>query len=284
MNKKPAKEKKKSEKKEEKAAKKPAAPPKAFSAVESHRAAELREDEDQAVSPLWLITFTDTMALMLTFFVLLYAMSVPEEEKWVDVTAALNTEFNKFFSQKFEAGPEDSINISKLNMREALSLDYLRNLIVELIQEEKGLDNVIVLKRRDNLVLSLPQDLLFESGQAEVNERGIKALFALGGVLSRIKNRIEVMGHADPRPIQGSGGAYPSNWELSLARAAAVAAVLENVGYRRPVVVRGVSSARYEDLPESISEEERLDLSRRVDIVIMKDDGSGQIMLDFGPL
>ena len=56
-----------------------------------------KEQEDEA--PLWLITFTDIMALMLTFFVLLYSMSIPEVKKWEELTSSINKGFSKFYSR-----------------------------------------------------------------------------------------------------------------------------------------------------------------------------------------
>ena len=88
------------------------------------------------------------------------------------------------------------------------------------------------------------------------------------------------MGHTDPRPI--TSDRFASNWELSLSRAANIAAVLENVGYDRPVTVRGYASARFDDISETVPISERLDLSRRVDIVIMEDDGRKMKLFDIG--
>jgi chemotaxis protein MotB len=85
---------------------------------------------------------------------------------------------------------------------------------------------------------------------------------------------MELVGHADPRPVEAvKGSLYESNWDLSLARAVAVAAALDKVGYNQPVAVRGASSGRYEDLQGIVDEKQRLDLSRRVDIDIMNHDG-----------
>ena len=67
-----------------------------------------------------------------------------------------------------------------------------------------------------------------------------------------------------------------------MARAASVAAVLETVGYTKPVKIRGHASARYYDLPLTLSEESRLDMSRRVDIVVMEDDGDRLRIFDLG--
>ena len=132
---------------------------------------------------------------------------------------------------------------------------------------------LVIIQQPKRLVLSLPSDILFESGQAEIGVDGQRAIFALGNILSRIKNRIEVIGHSDPQPIVNAGGPFSSNWALSLSRALSVASSLNAAGYKRPVIVRGLASARYDELSESLPEEQRLDLSRRVDLVIMKDDG-----------
>ncbi len=224
--------------------------------------------------PLWLVTFTDIMALMLTFFVLLYSMSVPLEEKWEELTTGLSKGVSQSQGPKYSRGAQDAIDISRLSQSRALNLNYLESLVTELIADNERLENIVIIPQKQRLIISLPSELLFESGQSEVGAEGKRALFALGGPLSRIRNRIEIIGHADPRPVENEGGSFSSNWELSLARAAQVAAVLRDVGYERGAVVRGLSSARYDQLSEDMPQEERLNLSRRVDIVIMQDDGT----------
>ena len=90
-------------------------------------------------------------------------------------------------------------------------------------------------------------------------------MFNFGGVLRNIGNQIGINGHTDPSPPKGQG--YDSNWELSIARAAAVANALRRSGYADDIVAFGYASSRFEELPE-IAEAERLALARRVDIVI----------------
>ncbi len=223
--------------------------------------------------PLWLITFTDVMALMLTFFVLLYSMSVPQEDKWNEISDALTTKLNRFEGASFNSGSQDVINIDRVDQSRALDLGYLKALVTSALKR-KGIKDVFVFQNADRLIVSLPSDLLFKTGRADIQLGGKKVLFVLGGVLSRVKNRIEIAGHADPRPFQGqNNGPYFTNWELSLARSASVAAVLSDVGYRREITIRGLSSARFEELPEDMDIDLRYDLSRRVDIVLMNDDG-----------
>jgi len=226
-------------------------------------------------SHLWLLSFTDVMALMLTFFVLLFAMSKPRTQDWSDVTSSLHQELNRFYGALGNKGPEDTISLGKINFNRALDINYLRVVIESMVKEDRALDAVTFTVQPDRLILSLPQDFLFDTGKTNIKESGSRAIYALGGTLSRIKNRIEIIGHADPRPVQGSAGPYDNNWELSLARAASVAGLLESVGYKRDIAIRGLSSGRYQDLAGIVKNEaERLGISRRVDIVILDNDGS----------
>ena len=231
------------------------------------------ENDDSAKVPLWLITFTDVMALMLTFFVLLHSMSFTQEEKWEEMSKGLTKKFNAFDAAEYNSGTQDVISLDKIDTMSALNVGYIKVLINRLLVH-KDIKDILLIENGKRLVLSLPSDLLFKSGQVEIGEDGKKALFDLGGILARLKNRIEIVGHSDPRPITNpDAAAYKTNWQLSLARAAEVARVFKDVGYKRDIIVRGVSSARYDELPEQLSEEERYGLSRRVDIVITNDGG-----------
>lgn len=235
------------------------------------------EEEEQV--PLWLVTFGDCIALMLTFFVLLYAMSTPSQEEWERMTASMTQEFGEYFTKKWNAGFQDTINIDVIDNAQALNLNYVRALIAELMKRDERLSDLYITQQKERLIVSLPSDLLFDTGDAEIQRAGKRAVFVLGDVLSRMKNKIEVVGHADPRAVSGQ---YQSNWHLSLARAASVAAVLQDVGYRRDIKIRGLSDALYAELPEDLEAEKRLQLSRRVDIVIMRGDGRlrQRLMLD----
>lgn len=223
--------------------------------------------------PLWLITFTDVMALMLTFFVLLYSMSSPTEESWEEMSKGLSQKLNAFNAADYRAGTQDVISLDKINTSRALNVGYVKVVLGRLLAR-KELEDVMLIENEKRLVLSLPSDLLFQSGQVEVGNEGRQALFELGGVLTRVRNRIEIVGHSDPRPMTNpERSVYKTNWQLSLARASEVARVLKDVGYDRDITVRGLSSARYDELPEQIPQDEKYALSRRVDIVIMNDGG-----------
>ncbi len=241
--------------------------------VVARRSFSRRSGDTPKGSAIWLVSFTDVMALMLTFFVMLFAMSEPEKEQWSDIMLSLQSELNSNYGPAFNQGANETINLSKINLDRALDIGYLNLLIKGIVEENEILNEAVISQAEDHLVISLPDSLLFNSGQAEPVDGGLRALYALGGALTRIKNKIEIVGHADPRPIGERNENFSNNWELSLARALNVASVMENVGYDKEITVRGLSDGRYKDIVSNIPEEQKLNLSRRVDIVVMNHDG-----------
>ena len=90
------------------------------------------ENDDSARAPLWLITFTDVMALMLTFFVLLYSMSSPQEEKWEEMSKGLTKKLNVFNAADYKSGKQDVISLDKIDTMNALNVGYIKVLISRL--------------------------------------------------------------------------------------------------------------------------------------------------------
>lgn len=83
--------------------------------------------------------------------------------------------------------------------------------------------------RSGRMVLVLPNDVLFDSGKAEVKQHGKETLSAVAEVLATLdERRFQVAGHTDDQPIRYSG--FASNWELSTARALAVVNLLMKFG------------------------------------------------------
>jgi flagellar motor protein MotB len=120
---------------------------------------------------------------------------------------------------------------------------------------------------------------LFEQGRADLTPEGRKAVQALAAVLKHIKNGIEIVGHADPvQPREN----VSKNWELSLSRALAVSGILSTEGYTRSLPIKGYGSSLYASLPESLPEDRRQAISRRVDIIINHHNGTAQQRFGIG--
>ena len=211
----------------------------------------------------WMVVFTDLVALMLTFFVLLFSMSSVQVDRWQEMVDALSRTLNPA-RQQVEPAPVAQYNIATLSLRRAVNLDYLGAVLGDLVRQDEVLVHSRILSLEDRLIVALTGDLVFDPGEAGLSERGRQALFVLGGVLRNVGNQIGVNGHTDSTP---PGGAYGSNWELSLARAVTVANALKRSGYADDIIAYGYADSRLSQLAD-MPAGQRSSLARRVDIVI----------------
>lgn len=217
----------------------------------------------------WLVSFTDLVCLMLTFFVMLYAMSDPADPRYRALAGGLHGD--RAVRADGQAAPQAAFNVDGLNREKAIDLGYLGRVFETQMADHPELAQVLITRRDGRLVLALPADLLFAPGDAALSPAGRKALFVLGGVAGNIGNALEVVGHTDPRP---AGSRWPSNWELSLARAQAVADALHGAGYLRAITVRGQADAQFPETAPFLPVAERMRLARRVDVIVAEHGGA----------
>ena len=112
-------------------------------------------------------------------------------------------------------------------------LDALRSTQDELVaglKQEIADRQVQVERVRNQLRVEMVDEILFDSGEAVVKPAGVEVLRRIGAVLKKTENRsIEVQGHTDNVPIAGAlAKKFPTNWELSAARATNVARLLQD--------------------------------------------------------
>ncbi len=119
---------------------------------------------------------------------------------------------------------------------------------------------------RGRMVIQLPQDVLFPSGSATLSSDGRQAISQVGTVLSELADRtFQVEGHTDDVPI--STAQFPSNWELSSARALSVVRVLIQAGVA-PERLSGAGYGEYQPVASNDTPEGRR-LNRRIEIVML---------------
>ena len=215
----------------------------------------------------WLLTFTDLVALMLTFFVMLFAMSKVEHRRWQNLSDALSDNLTAVHGPAAEL-PDEQLDIENVEAFTATDLDYLAALLKGNLASDPLLEGAVLWRLQDRIVIALPGELLFPVGATELAPPGRAALAALGGLLRHVTNRLEVTAYADPRP---PGGGFASNWELSLARALGVARLLVQAGAQGPIVARGLGDSRFAALSPRLGAERRLALGRRIELVVRSD-------------
>lgn len=197
--------------------------------------AEVAAAARRTASPAWMVTFTDLVALMLTFFVLLFSMSTVERYKWQNLVRSLAGDMDSI--QTLDgAKPAVEFQIDQIRPAPGADLDYLTPLVEQLLASEPALAAGTLRRDPGQAVLSLPADALFDGADRHLAGRADAAVYAIGRMIQTLDNRVEVHGHAgagsgeDPE-IQG--------WELSLARASALAAALAEFGHQGRITARG---------------------------------------------
>ncbi|NOY52949.1 MAG: OmpA family protein [Deltaproteobacteria bacterium] len=169
--------------------------------------------------PGWLATFSDMMTLLLTFFVLLLSMSSMDQQRIKEAIGSLQGSLGVL-----QGGTKTEINVRELipsleivevARRKLIAQNFneVRKWLTKLKMEEKVRAGLT----KDGIRLHIDSRLLFRVGGAEINPEAIPVLDKIAEVLRSNRAVVQIEGHTDNVPIHTAR--YPSNWELSTARA-----------------------------------------------------------------
>jgi len=185
-----------------------------LAALRKAMAAERREE-----NPIWLTIFADMSTNLTLFFLLLFSMSRLDVCEQVRVTAGLENEFQSE-DQKMERRMEEAL----ARQREGTAIEELERRVLQ--DDLVGEASCVVQPETVRLTLNLP--VLFASGSAEINPAVREILESLAASIAKFPNDVIVEGHTDDVPIKSAR--YPSNWELSIARAVSVIDAFTQLG------------------------------------------------------
>ena len=222
--------------------------------------ARRHKHEEHANHEAWAIPYGDLITLLLAFFVVMYAMSSVNEGKYRVLSDSLVAAFNgapktmepiQVGQKQSGPGAELAINVMRppiesqprhsiapMGMAQvsmpsdaAGQREELAGVANEVEQSMSDLiDRELVTVRRHGkwVEVEIKTDILFPSGVATLSPPAEQVLQQLAATLMPFPNAIRVEGHTDNRPISTS--AFPSNWELSAARAASVVHLFTRAG------------------------------------------------------
>lgn len=195
----------------------------------------------------WLVSYADFITLLFAFFVVMYSISSVNEGKYKVLSETLEGVFNapRRSPQPVEVGKpgegEEKAADTEIPRVEPFSdpekagrsevdgggSEILKSIADQFYQELTPLleDGRVSINENDQFVeISLRNSLLFSSGDAVPIDTAFPLIEGIAEILARYPNAIMIEGFTDNVPIRSS--LYPSNWELSTARAAAVARML----------------------------------------------------------
>lgn len=185
---------------------------------------------------VWIVTFADLAALLLSFFVMLFAMTGVSPDLWRSTVQSLTLTFQTS-PEPNEAVPAAHRNSRLTEPGPQADLAYLGTVLEASVRDDPALAEVRIVPQADTLRLVLAPRPLFETGSVELLPAAGRAIAAIAGRLRNIGNPLAVMAYADAD--DASGSSYESGWEVSVARAMAVADALNGAGYDRPIVAIG---------------------------------------------
>jgi len=229
----------------------------------------------------WMITFSDMVSLLLTFFVMLLAMSSLDNER-------LKKSFKFFLGalgplEKGAMGPitppeiiEDTVIMPQFYqaiqevMGNKKGIEFIRSVRPGSDRELDDLAGLDVTAQERGITVRIPSTAVFEPGSVELQATVRDYVVRLCRVLRGASFPIRVEGHTDNLPIRTAK--YPSNWDLSMARALGVVKVMQWQGGIEPERLAAVSYGGSRPFVPNDTAAQRAK-NRRIEILILREKG-----------
>ncbi|MBZ4645868.1 MAG: chemotaxis protein MotB [Petroclostridium sp.] len=243
-------------------------------------------EEVKKGAPEWMNTYGDMVTLLLTFFIMLFAMSTIDVQKFEQIIHSIQGSLgvnyggtsvskDKLATEGQEDYPDLQDFVKNINspggmsevLKEAQDMEKIYFQVKAYIDKNNLGDSVEITRDKPGLLIRFKDNVLFDSGKADLKEDSKKILKYIAGMLNEFTQDIRVEGHTDNVPIHTPQ--FPSNWELSTQRAVNVLKYfIEENGFN-PVRLSAVGYGEYHPVADNSTEAGRRQ-NRRVDIVILK--------------
>lgn len=257
--------------------------------------ARKKKPEKHANHERWLVSYADFITLLFAVFVTLFAMSQTDKRKVEEVIASFRESFGYAKSSpSSNVNLLDSTELSPVPMVtppssrgpmnpqmpfdkngkkqfHAEEADFKKaKTAMEAYMVKNGIhDKVSMEINQRGLIISLKEAGFFDSGSAEIKMSSYPILAKIAESLAEYDNQIRVEGHTDNIPINTR--TFPSNWELSTARATNIVQHLVNYYKFWPEKLSATGYAEFRAIADNSSAEGRAK-NRRVDLVVLSGD------------
>jgi len=217
-------------------------------------------------------TYSDLVTLLLCFFVLLFSFSVIDAKKFEAIIRSFQGSLGILDSGKTideDQYISQALQSNRLlrEQQEAESMEWLYRQLDEYIQQNNLEGTVVLGVEERGLLIRFKDQVLFDSGKAIIRKDGEPIVQSIGEILKQNDRAIRVEGHTDNVPMHSL--LYPSNWELSTARAVNVVKFfIEKVGIA-PTRLSAAGYSEYHPIADNDTAENR-QKNRRVDVVILR--------------
>jgi chemotaxis protein MotB len=252
-----------------------------------------KEPEKHVNHERWLVSYADFITLLFAVFVTLYAMSQSDKKKVEEVMQSIQQSFGMVQSgspsPKMNILPSKQISVvPAINPEMAIvpgmravrgqvktradekDFRQIKSSIEAYLVKQGAQSKVFLTITRRGLVVSLKEAGFFESGQSQIKPSAYDLINTIAESLAQYNNPLRLEGHTDNIPI--SSAQFPSNWELSTARAVNGLKYLIRHFEVEPERISAVGYAEFRPLADNATPEGRAK-NRRVDLVMLSGDG-----------
>lgn len=215
----------------------------------------------------WVVSYADLVTMLLALFVFLYAVSQIDNHRLKDIQARIEKSFAQSNVTKYQEKIQENLSSvvnQKVSYNSVDSADKMEKMLKQnSVLESKSLKFI---KDKRGLTIRVNNSMLFDEGSAIIKPQAKQTLTKIMNVLTKMDNPVIIEGHTDSKPIKNAK--FPSNWELSTARATNIISFMLKSGKISPKRICAVGYGEYMPIAENTSISGRM-LNRRVDIIIL---------------
>ncbi|AIF44202.1 flagellar motor protein MotB [Virgibacillus sp. SK37] len=243
-----------------------------------------KKKDEHHVDESWLLPYSDLLTLLLALFIVLFAMSEVDTQKYKELSQVFNNEFSGGQGILEEKDPteqplpapqpeqekEKNKKEDEQNQNSAMEKEQLQTVKenINAYIKKRNLTDVLQTQLSDEgLLITISNDFSFHSGSADVNREGKKIAKEISGfLLTDPPHQIIVSGHADDLPIHNEE--FSSNWELSVMRAIHFMRIVLENEQLDPTKFSAKGFGEYKPAVPNTSEANRA-ANRRVEVLIL---------------
>lgn len=215
--------------------------------------------EPASSNEIWLLTLSDLLMLLMIFFVFLLAAPLVGTGKSTPSPTAIPLQTTPVFAETAVRPPASP----SADIQGKQAVASLENDLQVLLGNQTDRQGITVERRSQFIVITFPEQILFDSGQAQMKAEANPTLAKVAAfIINHPEISVEVQGHTDDRPIRSQR--YPSNWELSADRATQVAKTLVELG-TNPQQIATKGFGEYHPIVPNTTDDDRMK-NRRVEI------------------
>lgn len=227
--------------------------------------------QEEEAGEAWLLPYSDLMTLLLAVFIVLFAVSQIDAKKAQDMSESFSeTMMDQKYVESSSGGKQEGEQqaTSAQPVTEEEQMEKLKAELDEKMTQEHMTGSVSTNIDKRGLVISLNNAMFFEPGSAEIKKEYETILIGISDLMGNIDNYIRVEGHTDNVPMNSE--MYPSNWDLSVARATSVVRLFYGRSGVDPEKLIAVGYGEYRPIADNSTEAGR-QKNRRIDIIVLND-------------